>query len=291
MKLSKIINEEIKILHEDISTDEKVKDIILNSYDIDGFIEALRLKYGNTVPLYHATTEENAKIIDREGFKLTDGANYKSWSREPIMYFQIGKSDYVASNRPVLYRLDAPLDFISAYAYADMDSAYTEDEELEKLGIENVDNFPSSDMLDIIRYFVWNDMKLDGMELLIADRNEDGDIFKNLKPIRMNENINESLITLYRGIGYNTGNNYYSPSKEFAMEFTRSGKESEIITKKVDTDKIYRHDPLPRGYGEEDPNFDLAINTAKGLGLNAIWVDEGYNQPNSVFIINPGKRI
>jgi hypothetical protein len=108
---------------------------------------------------------------------------------------------------------------------------------------------------------------------------------------RLIKTINEEIITLYRGIGYNTGNNYYSPSKEFAMEFTRSGRESEIITKKVDTDKIYRHDPLPRGYGEEDPNFDIAIDTAKRLGLNAIWVDEGYNQPNSVFVVNPGKRI
>ncbi len=98
-------------------------------------------------------------------------------------------------------------------------------------------------------------------------------------------------ITLYRGHGYNTGNNYYSPSKEFAMEFTRTGNENELTTRKADTNRIYKHNPLPRGYGEEDPNFDLAIKIAAKNKLNAIWVDEGYEQPDSVFIIDPKKKI
>lgn len=101
----------------------------------------------------------------------------------------------------------------------------------------------------------------------------------------------DNIITLYRGHGYNTGNNYYSPSKEFAMEFTRSGRESEITKISANKDRIYRHDPLPRGYGEEDPNFDLAISEATKLGLNAMWVDEGFEQPDSVFIINPNKKL
>lgn len=103
--------------------------------------------------------------------------------------------------------------------------------------------------------------------------------------------INEELITLYRGIGYNEGDNYYSPSKEFAMEFTRSGRESELKTLKTDTEKIYTHNPLPKGYGMEDPNFDAAIKAAQEQGFNAMWVDEGYDQPDSVFIINPRKGI
>lgn len=99
------------------------------------------------------------------------------------------------------------------------------------------------------------------------------------------------IITLYRGIGYNEGNNFYSPSKAFAMEFTRSGRESELRTFKANIDKIYKHNPLPRGYGMEDPNFDLAIKTAQEQGYNAIWVDEGNGQPNSVFVITPSKGI
>jgi hypothetical protein len=99
--------------------------------------------------------------------------------------------------------------------------------------------------------------------------------------------LNEKIITLYRGIGYNEGNNFYSPSKEFAMEFTRSGRESELRTFKANTDRIYKHNPLPRGYGREDPNFDLAIKIAQEQGYNAMWVDEGQGQPDSVFVINP----
>lgn len=109
-----------------------------------------------------------------------------------------------------------------------------------------------------------------------------------LKPIKNKEY--SGIITLYRGHGYNTGNNYYSPSKKFALEFTRTGRESELTKIKVNTDKIYRHNPLPRGYGEEDQNFDKAIEIAKKKGLNAIWVDEGFNQPNSVFKIEPNKK-
>ena len=125
-------------------------------------------------------------------------------------------------------------------------------------------------------------------ELLGLNENVLNELEKNLKEL-LNENLNESgkVITLYRGIGYNEGSNFYSPSKEFAMEFTRSGRESELRTFKANTDRIYRHDPLPRGYGREDPNFDLAIKTAQQQGYNAMWVDEGQGQPDSVFVINP----
>lgn len=97
------------------------------------------------------------------------------------------------------------------------------------------------------------------------------------------------IITLYRGHGYNEGNNFYSPSKEFAMEFTRTGRESELSKIRVNSNRIYKNEPLPRGYGEEDENFDIAIEIAKSKGLNAIWVDEGQDQPNSVFKIDPKK--
>jgi hypothetical protein len=110
----------------------------------------------------------------------------------------------------------------------------------------------------------------------------------NLSPEKKEDHKN--IITLYRGHGYNEGNNFYSPSKEFALEFTRSGRESELTKVKVNKNRIYKHEPLPKGYGEEDPNFDIAINIAKNKGLNAIWVDEGFEQPNSVFKIDPLKK-
>lgn len=115
-----------------------------------------------------------------------------------------------------------------------------------------------------------------------------------LDKFNLSNQVNKPLagmITLYRGVGYNEGNNFYSPSKEFALEFTRTGRESELLKMKVNSNRIYRHNPLPRGYGLEDINFDLAIAEAKRLNLNAIWVDEGVNQPESVFVINPSKKV
>ena len=159
---------------------------------------------------------------------------------------------------------------------------------------------------------------IEGLNEIISDGNfttalsEDGDVVADIVNDELNKNnctleendndivnnnnnnnevLSENLITLYRGIGYNTGNNYYSPSKEFAMEFTRSGRESELRKIKIDTNKIYKHEPLPKGYGGDDPNFDLAIKTAQKQGYIAMWVDEGYDQPNSVFIINPNEKI
>ena len=156
------------------------------------------------------------------------------------------------------------------------------------------------DMLNLDRYSIDDNWYLykDGVRQYSSTSKSDLiNYLKRTKPELLNKfNLNnlkpsKNIITLYRGIGYNTGNNYYSPSKEFAMEFTRTGRESEIITRKVDSNRIYKHNPLPRGYGEEDPNFDLAINIAKKMGLNAIWVDEGFNQPSSVFIINPNEKV
>ena len=101
------------------------------------------------------------------------------------------------------------------------------------------------------------------------------------------EKTYKGIIILYRGIGYNEGSHYYSPSKEFALEFTRTGRESELIKRKVNSNRIYKHVPLPRGYGEEDLIFDKVKEIAQKKGYNAFWVDEGIEQPNSVFVINP----
>ncbi len=175
----------VKRILSEIKENNKIKEIILNANDIDDFIKALQIQYGDTIPLYHATTLENSKLIDEYGFKLVGGKNYLSFSDEPFIYFQIGKSDYLSDERPVLYRLDVPLSFIMDYGYADMDNIDISDEELIDYGVD-VDDL-NTDILDMIRYFVWNDFKLDGFELLISNRDgENTDIFKNLTPIKLN---------------------------------------------------------------------------------------------------------
>jgi hypothetical protein len=181
-----------RILREDSKSDI-IKDMILNGSDFDDWIEAVKLKYGEMIPLYHATTKEMSEIIDKEGFKLTYGRNYKSFSPEPLIYFQLGKSDYVSTNRSVLYKIEVPIEFLYN-ADIDMDNPDVSDEELsEYVDMDNWDNLPY-EIKDAIRYFIWNDFKLEGTELLFTSRFMDDsneNPFKNIKPIKI-KSINES---------------------------------------------------------------------------------------------------
>jgi hypothetical protein len=181
-----------RILREDSKSDI-IKDMILNGSDFDDWIRAVKLKYGEMIPLYHATTKEISKIIDKEGFKLTYRKNYKSFSPEPLIYFQLGKSDYVSTNRPVLYKIEVPIEFLYN-ADIDMDNPDVSDEELsEYVDMNNWDNLPY-EIKDAIIYFIWNDFKLEGTELLFMNRfmdNPNENPFKNIKPIKI-KSINES---------------------------------------------------------------------------------------------------
>jgi hypothetical protein len=152
--------------------EENIQSIMLQATGIDGLIKALEIEYGSLVPLYHATTTENYEHIQKEGLKIMEGKNYLSFSRSSQLYFQIGKSDYVDDHRSILLKFDAPLDLIEEFAYADLDNVDTNDEELLEHGVDI--NQVSSDMADFIRYFVWNGMKLEGMEIILRDEGGEG---------------------------------------------------------------------------------------------------------------------
>jgi hypothetical protein len=94
-------------------------------------------------------------------------------------------------------------------------------------------------------------------------------------------------IPIYRGIY--TGNkngHYYSTNKEFARQFTQSGQDKEIITRRIDLNIIYdaRNEgkPLPEATNEND--FDNGMARAKELGLKGFRLTEGLNQPDSIYI-------
>lgn len=142
------------------------KEIMLNGSDIDDFIEALRYTYGETVPCFHATTEENAKEIRKNGLIPQNGKNYISFSSDPFFYLQIGKSDYVDSIRNTLLRFDIPLDFMDRYANADMDSINIKSE-------GEADDIDSSDFRDFYLYYINNNYSFEGMELIFIDREND----------------------------------------------------------------------------------------------------------------------
>ena len=169
------------ILRESISQDQ-IKQLMLSGHDIESFIKAISLTYGNTIPLFHATTLEKAAIIDVEGLKLTYGKNYKSITNEMNLYFKIGQSTYQSSNRPIVYKWMAPLQFIERFAYADIDSINTTDEDLLKLGL-NPESM-SSDFNDLLCSFIDNNYSFNGMELLIENRDGDNS-FPIIKPQRI----------------------------------------------------------------------------------------------------------
>jgi len=94
-------------------------------------------------------------------------------------------------------------------------------------------------------------------------------------------------IQVYRGIY--TGNengHYYSTDKEFARQFTQSGQDKEIITRRIDLSTIYdarkEGKLLPEATNEND--FDNGMMRAKELGLKGFRLSEGINQPDSIYI-------
>jgi len=95
-------------------------------------------------------------------------------------------------------------------------------------------------------------------------------------------------ITLYRGEhSTNKNGHYYSLDKEFARQFTQSGQDKEIITRKINPSLIYdaRNEgkPLPDANNEQD--FTSALIKAKELGFQGFRLTEGMNQPDSVYIL------
>ena len=94
-------------------------------------------------------------------------------------------------------------------------------------------------------------------------------------------------IELFRGVGGNGQvGNYYTPDKEWARQFTQSGRDEEIKSIVINDSEIYKNDPLPKAYGFDENDLNIIIQKALQLGFKAIWVDEGTDQPNSVFFIN-----
>ena len=171
-KIKDIIREQVE--------SELITKAVINSTDWSDLVDVIRAQYGDTVPLYHATTIEKSKIIDKEGLKLVNGKNYISFSGEPILYLQLGKSDYVSSSRPVLYRLDAPVEFIN-HCEVDMDNVNISNDKLSKaINTEHIEELPS-DIRDAIKYFIWNGFRLDGFEFMVRDISGNGDLFINSK--------------------------------------------------------------------------------------------------------------
>jgi hypothetical protein len=152
-----------------INLSKKINDLMFNSLEDDGFFKALELQYGKTVPLYHATDLLTFEKIKKEGLVLKKGKNYLQWGYSSQLYFQIGRSNYLDSHRSVLLKYEAPINWLAQFGFADLDNVTVTDDDLLKFGvcIEQI----TSEMKDFLKYYIWNDFKIEGMEIMIMDLN------------------------------------------------------------------------------------------------------------------------
>ena len=83
------------------------------------------------------------------------------------------------------------------------------------------------------------------------------------------------------------GGNYWSTDKDFARQFTQTGRESEVMSGSFRKDAVYEASTIPSAV--QGNELEDAISEAKDKGYNALLVDEGADEPNSIFVINPKK--
>ena len=143
---------------------QKIKKIITNN--TENVFELIKEVYGETIPIYHASSEFGAKNILENGLSVVPIKNYKSFQDSEGAYFQIGVSDYVADSRPVLFYSEIPIQLILKYADIDVDGGISDKELSEKLdlSIDDIDNANTS-ARDFAMMVAVNEYKLEGLEM------------------------------------------------------------------------------------------------------------------------------
>lgn len=102
-----------------------------------------------------------------------------------------------------------------------------------------------------------------------------------LQNIEVNKTSSNNTLTLYRGENVNNkGGKYYSPDKEFARQFTQSGKDSEIKSIKIKSSDVFDS----KAYAGDPDAVETAISEAKKHGKRAVRLCEGEGEPQSVYV-------
>lgn len=91
---------------------------------------------------------------------------------------------------------------------------------------------------------------------------------------------------IYRGEGGTSrkGGSYWSPSAEWAKQFTQTGRIEEVKKAFIKSDDIYTAKELP--YAGNPDAIDKAVTHAKNKGFKAVRLSEGTNEPQSVYIFD-----
>lgn len=132
----------------------------------------------------------------------------------------------------------------------------------------------------------------DGGHRLLAAIDRGDSSIKALVPADkdLNPAAPEQYETVHRGEGPTSqkDGNFWSPDREWARQFTHSGQDHEIKTGRIKMSDIYEPDSLP--YGGDPDQMDAAIKEAKAKGFKAVRVDEGKNEPKSVYTFDKDAR-
>lgn len=91
---------------------------------------------------------------------------------------------------------------------------------------------------------------------------------------------------IYRGEGGTSrkGGSYWSPSAEWAKQFTQTGRLEEVKKAYIKSDDIYTAKELP--YAGDPDAIDKAVAHAKNNGFKAVRLSEGTNEPQSVYVFD-----
>jgi hypothetical protein len=168
-------------------TKEEIKEWLKTVTSLDDIFAKIKEIYGNKVPVYHATTKDGAKLIEKNGLEEVPINNRKYWGEMEGFYVQIGESGYKSEERSELFYAEPTIQFLSKYADADTDGSMTDEEVEEELGI-SIESL-NSNTRDFISAIVTNDYSFDGLELLISSEDV------KIPPLKV-QKINESLSKL-----------------------------------------------------------------------------------------------
>lgn len=95
----------------------------------------------------------------------------------------------------------------------------------------------------------------------------------------------QHLLTVYRGeYSGNKAGMFWSEDREFARQFTQSGRDHEIIVRHLYPGDVYKQSADV--YAGDEAGVDAAIAAAKAAGYKAVMLSEGPGQPHSFFVFD-----
>jgi hypothetical protein len=95
----------------------------------------------------------------------------------------------------------------------------------------------------------------------------------------------QQMLTVYRGEYHgNKSGFFWTEDREFARQFTQSGRDHEILVRYLRANEVYTR--ASDVYAGDEAGVDAAIATAKAEGYKAVMLSEGPGQPHSYFVFD-----